>query len=68
MSENIKDLCNVIGGSVVRCSQPDGIVMGRSLGQAALIGMSRSQVEQRDKLSAGNIMLVQGILACMINL
>ncbi len=58
----------MIGGSVEYHSQPDGIVTGRLLGQAALIGMSWSQVEQRGKLSAGNIMLVRGILACMINL
>jgi hypothetical protein len=68
LSENSKDLCNTIGGSVLRCSQPDGIVTGRLLGQAAPIGMSWSQVEWRDNISAGNIILVRGISACMINL
>jgi hypothetical protein len=52
----------------VRHSQPDGIVTGRLLGKAAPIGMSWSQVSGEKDLSAGNIKLVRGILASMINL
>ena len=41
-------LCNAIRCSVVRCSQPDGIVTGMLLGQVTSIGMSQSQVERRE--------------------
>ena len=33
---------------LLKCREPDGKVMGRSLGQAALIGMSLSQVGLRE--------------------
>ncbi len=38
--------CVICSEVLLRHNQPDGIVTGRLLGQAASIGMSRPQVEQ----------------------